>query len=142
MPVSIEELRPHLQAFDFPRLFVEGLGWDHFSGESLALPIDGNEYALKPVAEKASFAVFECAPGPDGEIPAYPVRRKIEAQVVKRAFEHLIIFVDAARTQQIWQWVKASGRQARRLPGAPVPRGPDRPAPVAAPRQLHLHPGG
>ena len=106
MPVSIEELRPHLQAFDFPRLFVEGLGWDHFQGESLALPIDGHEYALKPVAEKASFAVFECAPGPDGAIPAYPVRRKIEAQVVKRAFEHLIIFVDAARTQQIWQWVK------------------------------------
>ena len=30
MPVSIEELRPHLQAFDFPRLFVEGLGWDHY----------------------------------------------------------------------------------------------------------------
>ena len=106
MPVSIEELRPHLQAFDFPRLFVEGLGWDHFQGESLALPIDGHEYALKPVAEKASFAVFECAPGPDGVIPAYPVRRKIEAQVVKRAFEHLIIFVDADRTQQIWQWVK------------------------------------
>ena len=106
MPVSVEELRPHLQAFDFPRLFVEGLGWDHFQGESLALPIDGHEYALKPVAEKASFAVFECAPGPDGAIPAYPVRRKIEAQVVKRAFEHLIIFVDAARTQQIWQWVK------------------------------------
>ena len=89
-----------------PRLFVEGLGWDHFQGESLALPIDGHEYALKPVAEKASFAVFECVPGPDGAIPAYPVRRKIEAQVVKRAFEHLIIFVDAARTQQIWQWVK------------------------------------
>ena len=106
MTVSIEELRPHLQAFDFPRLFVEGLGWDHFQGESLALPIDGHAYALKPVAEKASFAVFECAPGPDGAIPAYPVRRKIEAQVVKRAFEHLIIFVDAARTQQIWQWVK------------------------------------
>ena len=106
MPVSLEELRPHLQAFDFPRLFVEGLGWDHFQGESLALPIDGHEYALKPVAEKASFAVFECAPGPDGAIPVYPVRRKIEAQVVKRAFEHLIIFVDAARTQQIWQWVK------------------------------------
>ena len=106
MPVSVEELRPHLQAFDFPRLFVEGLGWDHFRGESLVLPIDGHEYALKPVAEKASFAVFECAPDPDGAIPAYPVRRKIEAQVVKRAFEHLIIFVDAARTQQIWQWVK------------------------------------
>ena len=25
MTISLEELRPHLQAFDFPRLFVEGL---------------------------------------------------------------------------------------------------------------------
>ena len=106
MSVSIEELRPPLQAFDLPRLFVGGLGWDHFQGESLALPIDGHEYALRPVAEKAGFAVFECLPGADGAIPAYPVRLKIEAQVVKRAFEHLIIFVDADRTQQIWQWVK------------------------------------
>ena len=106
MPVSIEELRPHLQAFDFPQLFVEGLGWDHYQAEPLALPIDGHEYALKPVAEKADFAVFECGPGSDGVIPEYPVRRKIETQVAKRAFEHLIIFVDAARTQQVWQWVK------------------------------------
>ena len=106
MPVSIEELRPHLQAFDFPRLFVEGLGWDHYQAEPLALPVDGHEYALKPVAEKAQFAVFECAPGPDGAIPEYPARRKIERQVTKRTFEHLIIFVDATRTQQVWQWVK------------------------------------
>ena len=106
MPVSIEELRPHLQAFDFPRLFVEGLGWDHFQGESLAIPVDGFEYALKPVAKKAEFAVFQCAPGADGAIPDYPLRRKIETQVTKRAFEHLIIFVDAAHTQQVWQWVK------------------------------------
>ena len=106
MPASIEELRPHLQAFDFLSLFVEGLGWDHFQAEPLAMPVDGHEYALKPVAEKADFAVFECGPGPDGVIPEYPVRRKIETQVAKRAFEHLIIFVDAARTQQVWQWVK------------------------------------
>ena len=106
MPVSIEGLRPHLQAFDFPSLFVEGLGWDHFQGEPLAIAVDGYEYALKPVAKKADFAVLECAPGSDGAIPNYPLRRRIETQVTKRAFEHLIIFVDAARTQQVWQWVK------------------------------------
>ena len=106
MPVSIEELRPHLQAFDFPRLFVEGLGWDHFPGEPLVLAVDSHDYPLKPIAEKAQFAVFECASGPDGRIPSYPVRRKIETQVTKRAFEHLIIFVNADRTIQKWQWVK------------------------------------
>ena len=113
MPVSIEELRPHLRDFDFPRLFVEGLGWNHYQAEPVAVLVNDREYYLKPVAEKADFAVFECGPGPDGVIPEYPVRRKIETQVAKRAFEHLIIFVDAARTQQVWQWVK---RQA----GKPV----------------------
>ena len=105
MPAS-EELRPHLQAFDFQSLFVEGLGWDHFRGEPLAIPVDGHAWALKPVAKKAEFAVFECAPESNGAIPDYPLRRKIETQVTKVAFEHLIIFVDAARTQQVWQWVK------------------------------------
>ena len=72
----------------------------------LALTVDGHEYALKPVSEKAQFAVFECAPGPDGAMPDYPLRRQLEAQVTKRAYEHLIIFVDEAHFQQIWQWVK------------------------------------
>ena len=78
MPISIEELRPHLQAFDFQGLFVEGLGWDHFQGEPLTIPVDGHEYALKPVAKKADFAVLECGPTPDGAMPDYPLRRKIE----------------------------------------------------------------
>ena len=43
MTVTIEELRPHLQAFDFPRLFVEGLGWDYYQGEPLPIPVDGHE---------------------------------------------------------------------------------------------------
>ena len=142
MSVSTEELRPHLQAFDFPRLFVEGLGWDHYPAELLALPVDGHEYALKPVAEKAGFAVYECSPGPDGVIPGYPVRRRIETQVAKRAFEHLIIFVDAARTEQVWQWVK---RQAGKPPACrehQFPHGPDWAAVVATPGWFHRHPGG
>ena len=41
------------------------------------------------------------------------MRRKIESQVAKSAFEHMIIFVDQERTVQIWQWVKReSGKPA------------------------------
>ena len=106
MSVSIQELRPHLQAFDLPHLFVEGLGWNHYRAEPLAVLVDGCEYSLKAVAEKAGFQVFECSPGQDGVIPPYPVRRKIESQAAKSAFEHVIIFVDQEKTVQIWQWVK------------------------------------
>ena len=112
MTNSTAGLRSSLQAFDFTRLFVEGLGWNYYQTSPLTVDVDGVDYTLRPVAEKANFAVFECSPGPDGVIPEYPVRRKIEAQVAKRAFEHLIIFVDSARTRQVWQWVK-------REPGRP-----------------------
>ncbi len=106
MPASIEELRPHLQAFDFPRLFVEGLGWDHYQSSPLVIEVDGGTYTLRTVAEKAGFAAYVCDPGQDGDIPPYPVQRKLEVRVGRTAFEHVIIFVDAQRTRQIWQWAK------------------------------------
>ena len=106
MPVSIEELRPHLQAFDFSRLFVEGLGWDHYVTEPFVVRVNERDYTLKPIAEKAGFAVYECDSSVDNNVPQYPVRRKIESEIAKRTFEHLIIFTDPGRLIQIWQWVK------------------------------------
>ena len=106
MPVSIEELRPHLQGFDFPGLFVEGLGWNNYASGTVPVHVDGRDYALEPVAEKAGFAVYRCDSRVDNNIPQYPVRRKIEAQVARRTFEHLIIFTDPGRRAQVWQWVR------------------------------------
>ena len=106
MQVPVEELRPYLQAFDFPALLVEGLGWDYYPAGPARVPVDGCDYDLTPAAEKSGFVVYVCGPGTDGLIPSYPVRRKIEGQVAKRAFEHLIIFIDSAQTRQVWQWVK------------------------------------
>ena len=113
MTTNTEQMRAHLQAFDFNSLFVSGLGWNHYRASPLQISIDGCTFGLEPVAEKAGFAVFVCAPDADGAIPAYPVRRKIEHQVAQRAFEHLIIFVDEPRTAQKWQWVK---RETGRTP--------------------------
>ena len=113
MPVSIEELRSYLQGFDFPGLFVEGLGWNRYEVEPLAVHADGQAYSLAPVAEKAGFQVFRCSPDHDGAIPDYPVRRRIESQVAKSAFEHMVVFTDGGETTQIWQWVRReSGRPA------------------------------
>ena len=113
MPVSIEELRPHLQTFDFPRLFVEGLGWNHYHSEPVRVHVDSHDYVLTPVAEKTGFAVYECDSSVDNNIPQYPIRRKIESEVAKRTFEHLIIFTDPGRKAQVWQWVRReSGKPA------------------------------
>ena len=68
--------------------------------------VDGHDYALEPVAEKAGFVVYTCGPATDGSVPPYPTRRKVERQIAKLAFEHMLIFVDAEQTIQVWQWVK------------------------------------
>ena len=106
MQVQVDELRPYLQAFDFQSLLVEGLGWNYYHTEPVSVYVDGHDYTLDAAAEKANFVVYVCGPDAEGSIPPYPVRRKIERQIAKLAFEHLIIFVDAGKTLQIWQWVK------------------------------------
>ena len=106
MRVLTDKLRPYLHSFDFQNLFVDGLGWDFYRAEPTRVQVDDQEYVLVPVAEKAGFAVYVCSPNADGKIPDYPVRRKIEGQVAKLVFEHLIIFIDADKTVQVWQWVK------------------------------------
>lgn len=85
---------------------MEGLGWNFYHIEPIKIPVKDYEYTLRPVAEKAGFAVFVCSPNIDGEIPDYPIRRMIEQQVTSMAFEHLIIFIDADETIQVWQWIK------------------------------------
>ena len=104
MPISIEELRSYLHNFDFRGLFVEGLGWNHYQTDPFYIQLDGREYILKPVAEKAGFVVYQCES--DDDVPQYSIRRKIESQVAKRTFEHLIVFVDPSLNVQVWQWVK------------------------------------
>ncbi len=98
-------IRQSLQSFDFRRLFVQELGWDRHVA-SVTVAVDGQEFHLQPVAEKHGFQVFECPPGSTGSIPDHPTRGKIERQVAKSAHEHIIIYTDAAKTVQKWQWVR------------------------------------
>ena len=106
MQAATEQLRTCLHAFDFRNLLVEGLGWDHLQSEPMRVLVDGHDYALEPVAEKAGFVVYTCGPAADGSVPPYPTRRKVERQIAKLAFEHMLVFVDAEQTIQVWQWVK------------------------------------
>ncbi len=123
MPVSIEELRPYLQAFDFPRLFVEGMGWNHYVTESFVVRVSDRDYTLNPIAEKAGFAVYECDSSVDNNIPQYPIRRKIESEVAKRTFEHLIVFTDPGRKAQVWQWVRRESGKPAACREYPFPAG-------------------
>jgi len=112
MSTDVENLRPYLDSFDLRSLFVEGLGWDYPGSGEVPVQRDGHNYVLTPLAEKSDFTVFECGPGADGEIPLYPMRRRIETAAVRVAYEHLILFVNAGRSELILHWIK-------RTPGAP-----------------------
>jgi len=96
-------VRKHLQAFDIKGLFTQELGWDnHF--QRLTISVEGHTYQLDGVAQKREIVAFVCAPDSEGRIPTYRLRRKIEAQVTKTAYEHFIIYIDRQQ-EQIWQWI-------------------------------------
>ncbi|MCB1806584.1 MAG: SAM-dependent methyltransferase, partial [Candidatus Competibacteraceae bacterium] len=57
--------------------------------------------------------IFECSPDAQGKIPERAIRQKIDRQLTQTAYEHLIVYVDASRSEQVWQWVA-------RQPGKPV----------------------
>ena len=123
MTLSIPRVRHYLRECNLEKLFIEELGWDRYYAQ-LAVPVDGRTYTLSAIAEKRGVQIFQCQPDAAGSIgatvsaqgealPDYATRRKLETQVTKSAYEHLIVFVDAARTTQIWQWVA-------RQPGQPT----------------------
>lgn len=112
MELNTARIRQLLKAFDFRLLFIEELGWDHYEARSDII-LDGRTIRLKALAQKRGMVAYLC-PTPSGErLPDYAMRRKIEHQAAKTAHEHLIVFIDANQTAQVWQWVK-------REPGKPI----------------------
>ena len=101
------ETRQYLKESDFENLFTQELGWDYSTEKTLNFPVDGTEYILTPIAQKRGMVVFECpATETDGRIPDYATRRKIQKQVAKLVHENFIIYTDAEKTTDVWQWVK------------------------------------
>jgi len=112
MTLNLVRVRHYLNEFRWDKLFFEEMGWDHSSGE-LSVTVAKEDYTLRSLAQKRGVQIFECQPDAAGKVPEYDVRRKIEKAVAKSAHEHLIIFIDAAKSTQIWQWVA-------RQPGQPI----------------------
>ncbi|MGQ9688767.1 MAG: Eco57I restriction-modification methylase domain-containing protein, partial [Desulfobaccales bacterium] len=106
MAIDVARARQLLRNFDFKTLFIEELGWDRHQMLPLAIQVDGTTYTLQALVEKRGLVTFLCHPDPQGRIPPYATRRKLETQVAKSVHEHLIIYIDADKSTQTWQWVK------------------------------------
>jgi hypothetical protein len=95
-----------LQAqFKFAELFNQ-LGWENPPSQGpLSVNTGDVTYVLDVVVHKRGVQILHCRPDADGRMPEYAVRQKIDRKVTQEAREHLIIFTDAAKTSQVWQWV-------------------------------------
>lgn len=109
--LNLKNTQKLLKEFSFTDLFTQELGWDHLHLQPRKQTVDGTTFTLAPIAEKRGFQVFECR-SPD-EIPARAVRIKIDREVTKLAYEHLLVFVDAKRQTQIWRWEERAEGQPR-----------------------------
>ncbi len=111
--INYRQARYYLEAFDFKKLFVEVLGWSRPTGRTAPIELEGERYRLTPIAELGGMVVFVCEDQSGGrEIPAAARRKQIDKRVSELAFEHILIFVDGARTQAVWQWVKREVKQS------------------------------
>jgi len=95
----------YLEQFDFVTLFLEEMGWHSFDIYPFDVQVEGEIYTIRPIANIGNFAAFECSPSPSGQLPGSVKRKKIEKEVAKQYRENLIIFVDKAKKEQIWQWI-------------------------------------
>ncbi len=112
MSLTKQEFSDYIKNFRFRELFNE-MGWNNDRTKVDIIP-DENVYQLQSVAEKSGFKILICPPDPEGKIPGYNIRKKIETKVTKLFQEHLIIYQDAKQSEQIWQLVvRQSGKPAK-----------------------------
>ncbi len=110
MQINVHRTRQLLRDLEFETLLIDELGWDRHkeevNTEIREKGVDEGEYLLTAIAQKRGMVVFQCSARTDGSVPDYATRRKIQREVAKSVHEHLIIYTNAEKTTQIWQWVK------------------------------------
>jgi len=110
--IDFARMRERLQQFDFPRLFVDELGWSKPSlRDTVVMTIKGTNFTRQQISQLAGVAVFEVS-AEDGRIPDAKTRAAIDKEISALFHEHLLIFVDKERTQSLWYWVKRQDGKA------------------------------
>ncbi len=112
MALTKKEFSDNIKQFNFRELFND-MGWNNDKTKQ-PIVVDNETYTLQAVGEKSGFKIMLCNPQPNGLLPDYNTRKKIETKVTKLFQEHLIIFFDAKNTEQIWQLVvRQSGKPTK-----------------------------
>jgi hypothetical protein len=107
--LDFASFQKHLSAFDFPRLFVDVLGWNHAPTAEQAWQEDGtaqHTFARRMVAELGGVAVMQVVPSTGW--PDEATRAHIWRHLSHRHVENILIFTDkrVGASQSLWYWVK------------------------------------
>lgn len=112
MSINFDTTRNYLQKFDFARLFVEILGWSLPKGiKAIDLKVENVGFKIMPISQLAGVVVFE-ASTENGILPNKKVMAAVHKEISKLHHENLLIFLDGARTQSLWYWVKREDRRS------------------------------
>lgn len=103
MSLTKQEFSNYIKQFQFREMFND-MGWNN-DKTTQPIAVETTTYKVQSVGEKSGFKILLCNPLDDALIPDYNTRKKIETKVTKLFQEHLIIFYDAKKTEQIWQLV-------------------------------------
>jgi len=101
MAISKSDFSSYIKSFLFRELFNE-MGWNNDRTKQPII-VDDAAFNLSGIAEKSGFKIFVCESPPGCNLPDKAARKKIEGKVTKLFQEHLIIFIDEHKREQVWQ---------------------------------------
>jgi hypothetical protein len=117
MPLDRKAALERLKQFNFTSLFTQELGWDWATSGTRTISVREQTFRIEPVAQKRGVQVFVIPAGSDGLIPPADVRAAIDREITKHAYEHLLIFTDGNKTEQLWLYPRRdAGRPVRLIP--------------------------
>jgi hypothetical protein len=102
---DIAQIKKCLESFNLKTLFYEELGWNRLRDASFTLPHNGQSYTFEPLAEKGGFKIYTCIVQYE-PFPEDKTLKQLYHLTELYARERLLIFLDDARTRQVWLWVK------------------------------------
>lgn len=106
MNIRIGKVREFLQNFEFQKIFIEELGWSNPSSrDTKEIILKDTTFSLKEISQLSGVAVFQVAT-PSGAIPDKKDLPGLHKKISESHHENLLIFVNDAKTQSLWYWMK------------------------------------
>ncbi|HEX6069160.1 MAG TPA: hypothetical protein VFZ18_05035 [Longimicrobiaceae bacterium] len=83
---------------------VVGLGWSAAEEPMRVIAVGRQRYRLRAIAVHDGWLIRACDGPGGGGLPAYATRRRIHARAARGSGRAVVVFSDAAGTEQVWAW--------------------------------------